>query len=206
MAVLNGVAGGAAQLGDDAAVIGANFNGNAEHINGGNERPLGDLAAHMNIGGELHKANGGRAHGVAAIIGGTWCYRSGSGRSPARSGWRRCGGNGSVEVFGAHAHDGTVALDLNFAETGLVQSLNEHGNERVDQVAESFRVVWHQLRPRTIALDLIEPLVIEAGRHLVAANAEDGTNRANETLLRWSCLVERAVGAIAGVAGIKQRV
>ena len=140
---------------------------------------------------------------MASLIGDTRCWSSGSGRSSALSGWRRCGRNGSVKVFGAYAHDGTIALNLNLAETRLVQALNEHWHEGVKKFAESFGVLWHQLGPRTIALDLIKPLVVEAGRHLVAANAEDGTNRANETLLRWSCLVECAVGAIACVAGIE---
>jgi hypothetical protein len=35
-----------------------------------------------------------------------------------------------------------------------MQSLNEHGNQGVEQIAESFGVVCHQLRPRTIALNL----------------------------------------------------
>jgi hypothetical protein len=84
----------------------------------------------MNVGGELHKANGGRAHWVASLIGGTWCRYSGSGRRcAARGGWCRCRDNRRVKVFGADAHDGAIALDLNFAETGLVQSLHEHGNE-----------------------------------------------------------------------------
>jgi hypothetical protein len=66
---------------------------------------------------------------VAAIIGGGWCWRSCSGRSSARSGWRGCGSNRRAKIFGAYAHDGAVALNLNLAETGLMQSLNKYGNE-----------------------------------------------------------------------------
>ena len=110
-------------------MIGTHLNGNAKHINGRNQRTLRHLAAYVDVGGEFHKANGGRAHGVAAIIGGTRCCSSGSGRSPARSGWRECGGNRRAKIFGAHAHDGAVALNLNLTEPGLMQSLNKHGNE-----------------------------------------------------------------------------
>jgi hypothetical protein len=84
----------------------------------------------MNVGGELHKANGGRAHWVASLIGSTWCRYSGSGRRcAARGGSRRHGGNWRVEVFGAHAHDRTIALNLNLTKPSLLQSLNEHRYE-----------------------------------------------------------------------------
>jgi hypothetical protein len=74
----------------------------------------------MNVGGELHEANGGRTHGVAAIIGGGRDWRGCSGRSCARSGWRGCGGNRRAKIFGAYAHDGIVALNLNLAKPGLM--------------------------------------------------------------------------------------
>ena len=63
---------------------------------------------------------------MAALIGGGWCCSRGSGRSSALSGWRRCGGNRRAKIFGAHAHDRTIALNLNFAEAGLVQPLNKN--------------------------------------------------------------------------------
>jgi hypothetical protein len=83
----------------------------------------------VNVGGEFHKANGGRANGVAAIIGGGRCWRSCSGRSSARGRWCRCSGNRRAKIFGAHAHGCAIALNLNLAEPGLMQSLNKHGNE-----------------------------------------------------------------------------
>ena len=110
---------------------------------------------------------------MTAIIGGGWY--SGSRHAPTCNGQRRGRRNESLKIFSAHAHRCAVALNLNFAETSLVQSLNEHGNEGVEQIAESFGVVCHQLRPRTIALDLIEPLVVDTSRNLVAIHAEDGT-------------------------------
>ena len=81
----------------------------------------------MNVGGELHKANGGRAHRMTALIGGGW--HSSSRRSSARSSWCRCRSDRRAKVFGPHAHDGAIALNLNLAEAGLMQSLNQHGNQ-----------------------------------------------------------------------------
>jgi CobQ-like glutamine amidotransferase family enzyme len=128
----------------------------------------------VNVGGEFHKANGGRAHRVAAIIGGGRCCSSGGGRrGAARSGWRGCSGSRRAKIFGAYAHGCAIALNLNLAEPGLMQSLNKHGNEGVKEFAESFSFVRHQLRPRTIALDLIEQVVVDAGWHLLAIHAED---------------------------------
>jgi len=57
---------------------------------------------------------------VAAIIGGGWRgSRSGHRCNPARSGCR-CGGNRRTKIFGAYAHDGAIALNLNLAEPGLM--------------------------------------------------------------------------------------
>jgi hypothetical protein len=83
----------------------------------------------MDIWGELHEANGGRVHRVTTLIGGTRCRSSGSGRSSARGRWCRCSGNRRAKIFGAHAHGCAIALNLNLAEPGLMQSLNKHGNE-----------------------------------------------------------------------------
>jgi hypothetical protein len=101
-------------------MIGAHLNGNAKHINGRNQRTLRHLTANVNVGGELHEANGGRTHGVAAIIGGGRCGHSCSGRSTARSGRSGCGDCWRAKIFGAYAHDGTVALNLNLAKPGLM--------------------------------------------------------------------------------------
>ena len=99
----------------------------------------------MNVGGKFYKANRGRAHRMASLIGGTRCCRSGSWCDPrrctARSGSRRSRGNWRATIFGAHAHHGTIALNLNLAEARLMESLNQNGNEGVKKIAQSFGVV-----------------------------------------------------------------